>query len=264
MANKFGKDFSIVGAVALAKGQVKNDFSPMTRAENLIDIKVKEKNILKGCPFLWIGIIYRYGTKNDLNVDFQRINKKQGDLPISLELNMEILKWADQNNLDLLHDIYMIAALEAVIQVGLKYKLPTTVFEYERAKYGNIPNTIEECEEYNSNMIIVRHETPVNDIDSIEDEFETEDEGSFSTLIIEYPVIGMGTENDLKKRYSVQDLVHQLLSKSELGYCDGGSIGSGSMEICCFVTDYQRAHEIIKLALENTVFGDYSKIYKEE
>lgn len=53
-----------------------------------------------------------------------------------------------KNNLNLLHDIYMIAALEALLQVCKKYKLPMDVIEIERAKYGNIPNTIEECEGY--------------------------------------------------------------------------------------------------------------------
>ena len=47
-----------------------------------------------------------------------------------------------------MHDIFMIAALEALIQVCYKYKLEKDVLLQERSKYGAIPNSIEECEAY--------------------------------------------------------------------------------------------------------------------
>lgn len=97
---------------------------------------------------MWVGLIYRYGTKNDLKVEFKRIDKKYGDLPVAVELDMKILMWADKHNLQLLHDIFMIAALEALIQVCDKYKLPKEIIVQERQKYGSIPNTVEECEAY--------------------------------------------------------------------------------------------------------------------
>jgi hypothetical protein len=250
----------VPGSTALIKGRIQNGLRIMPQES--IELLIEKGNFLVGAPFLWISMSYRYGTKNDLKIKFQGINKKYGDLDIALELNMEILKWADQNNLDLLRDIYMISALEAVTQVGHKYKLPTNIFESERAKYGNIPNTIEECINYNQNIIISHNKPQMDNTTSIDDDSEGEED--LATLIIEYPVIGMGNENDLKKRYAVQDLVHKLLNETDLGYCDGGNIGSGAMEVCCFVTDYQQAHEVIKGALKNTTFGDYSKIYKEE
>jgi hypothetical protein len=61
---------------------------------------------------------------------------------------MEILMWCDKNNVDLMSDIFMIACLESLIQVGQKYKLPYDFLVAERKKYGSIPNTIEECEAY--------------------------------------------------------------------------------------------------------------------
>lgn len=136
-----------VGADALVKGRIKNS-KLMIDVEKKLDLIIRNHNYFYECPFLWVGLGYRYGIKHNLKLEFQRIDKKWGYLPIALELDMEILKWADQNNLDLLHDIYMIAALEALIQVGQKYKLSTAVFEDERAKYNNIPNTIQECETY--------------------------------------------------------------------------------------------------------------------
>ncbi len=148
MPNKFGNHFAIVGSVALVKGRLKND-KLTSEVKKYLDDLIQSKNFMeKEIPFSWIGLIYRYGSKNDLNLDFQRIDKKDGELPIALELDMQILQWADQSNLDLLHDIFMIAALEALLQVCDKYKLAKEVIAEERSKYGNIPNTIKECEMY--------------------------------------------------------------------------------------------------------------------
>src|SRR5262249_42675093 len=48
-----------------------------------------------------------------------------------------------------------------------------------------------------------------------------------------------------------------------LGNCDGGSIGSGTMEVCCFVVDFKIARRVIEDDLKNTKFADYSRIYDE-
>ena len=116
--------------------------------QDLIEQFLIESNFLEDAPFKWVGLMYRYGLKNDLVPEYDRIDKKDGELPIAIELKMEILQWADQNNLKLLYDIFMIGALEALIHVGHKYHLPFARLEIERLKYGTIPETIEECEVY--------------------------------------------------------------------------------------------------------------------
>ena len=137
------------GGVALVRGRLKKHFSAWKSIELALDHLLRSNDCFDKAPFLWIGLTYRYGIKNDLKLEFKRIDKKYGDLDVLLELDMEILLWADKNNLDLLHDIFMIAALEALIQIGRKYKLShTDLFISERAKYGNIPDTTEECENY--------------------------------------------------------------------------------------------------------------------
>lgn len=136
-------------AVALVFGRMRQDGKVWKKIfDQTLDPLIRQHDLFKSVPFLYVGILYQYGIKNDLKLHYDRIGKKYGDLFVHLELDMEVLMWADKHNLDLLHDIFMIAALEALIQVGRKYKFPTTVFEEERAKYGDIPNTIEECLEY--------------------------------------------------------------------------------------------------------------------
>jgi hypothetical protein len=86
----------------------------------------------------------------------------------------------------------------------------------------------------------------------------------FATLIVEYTVDGMGSTTDLDKRHRLQDHLDDTLGWTGLGHCDGGSIGSGSMEACCFVVDFQLAKEVISADLDGTEFSDFSRIYEEE
>jgi hypothetical protein len=84
------------------------------------------------------------------------------------------------------------------------------------------------------------------------------------TLLIEFSVNGMGTEEDVEKRTRLQDRMNEMLGWNGLGHCDGGSIGSGTMEVCCFVIDFEIAKTVIEKDLKETEFSDYLRIYDEE
>lgn len=81
-------------------------------------------------------------------------------------------------------------------------------------------------------------------------------------LIVEHSVKGMGTLKDLKKRYRIQRRMDQTLGWTGLGHCDGGSIGSGTMEVCCFVVNFDIAKEIVLNDLNDSEFSDFIRIYK--
>jgi hypothetical protein len=63
-------------------------------------------------------------------------------------------------------------------------------------------------------------------------------------LLVEYPIDGMGTGDDLKKRHRLEDRMNETLGWTGLGMCDGGSIGSGSMEVCNYVVDFEVAKAV--------------------
>jgi hypothetical protein len=92
---------------------------------------------------------------------------------------------------------------------------------------------------------------------------EIEDE-DHRTLMVEYFVDGMGNERDVEKRHKLQDHLNELLGWTGLGNCDGGSIGSGTMEVCCFVVDFDIAKSLIARGLIGTEFADYLRIYDED
>ena len=97
----------------------------------------------------------------------------------------------------------------------------------------------------------------------IKDGYAEIDIDNHAILLVEYIVDGMGTENDVNKRRALQDKLQELLGWTGLGMCDGGSIGSGTMEVCCFVVDFEIAKKLIAENLKGTEFQDYSRIYEE-
>ncbi|RIJ30207.1 WGR domain-containing protein [Henriciella mobilis] len=94
--------------------------------------------------------------------------------------------------------------------------------------------------------------------------YEELDTSEQSVLVVEYVVDGFGTEDDLEKRQALEDFLNETLGWKGLGHCDGGSIGSDTMEAACFVVDFDLAKAVVIEALEGTAFVDYSRIYKEE
>ncbi|MET3109466.1 putative DNA-binding WGR domain protein [Oxalobacteraceae bacterium GrIS 2.11] len=83
-------------------------------------------------------------------------------------------------------------------------------------------------------------------------------------LLVEYAVDGMGKVEDLEKRHLLESRLNETLGWTGLGACDGGSNGSGSMEVCNFVVDFDLAKSIIVAELANTEFADYTRIYDED
>ena len=85
-----------------------------------------------------------------------------------------------------------------------------------------------------------------------------------SVLLIEYRVDPpMGTPGDIEKRHRLQARMDETLGWTGLGHCDGGSIGSGTMEVCCLVVDFEVASQVVAADLAGTEFADYTRILEE-
>ena len=97
----------------------------------------------------------------------------------------------------------------------------------------------------------------------IEEGFSPIDEDAHAVLLIEYSVDEMGDENDLSKRHQLEERMNEFLGWTGLGACDGGSIGSGTMEVCCFVVDFQCGKLAIETNLADTKFANFTRIYNE-
>lgn len=98
---------------------------------------------------------------------------------------------------------------------------------------------------------------------ALEDGFRPFEPEAETVLLVEYAVSGMGNDNDLKKRHALEDRLNETLGWTGLGSVDGGSIGSGTMEVCCYVVDFAIAKRVIEADLANTEFADFTRIYDE-
>ena len=88
-------------------------------------------------------------------------------------------------------------------------------------------------------------------------------EGQF-TLMSEYSIDGdFPTEDELNKRNRLMERMDETLGWTGLGNCEGASNGSGTMELCLYVVDFEIAKETIQLDLKGTEFDDFTRIYEE-
>ena len=93
--------------------------------------------------------------------------------------------------------------------------------------------------------------------------YEEVDRDDHAILLVEYAVDGFGTPEDLDKRHRLQGRLNETLGWTGLGDCDGGSIGSDTMEAACYVVDFAVAKAVVEKDLQGTEFEDFTRIYNE-
>lgn len=121
-----------------------------------------------------------------------------------------------------------------------------------------------ESKEVHSSLLKSFHKKIQSEVDlKLKEGYKPVDLDEHYTLLIEYAVDGMGTPEDLDKRARLQKEMDQELGWTGLGHCDGGSIGNGTMEVCCFVIDFNIAKRVIEQYLAGTEFSNFIRIYDE-
>lgn len=111
----------VIGGVALVEGRFKNVGPAIDLVRNELEALIIECDLLARAPFQWIGLIIRLGLKDRWSPEYKKINKKHGDLPVSIEVDMRELGNA---NVEVLCARFRAATLEALIQIASKYMLP--------------------------------------------------------------------------------------------------------------------------------------------
>jgi len=96
----------------------------MAEVRDELEAVMVAEDYLAGVPFEWIGIVFRYGLRNEDVPHYEPISRNYGDLPMALELDALELRDASREELK---RIFMIATLKILIHAGRKYKLPTGV-----------------------------------------------------------------------------------------------------------------------------------------
>lgn len=116
----------VLSGVSLTKARL-NPHSFQVGPEVMDDIEklMMLTGYLENAPFKWVGLILRYGLKNEDQPHYQRISEKHGDLPLAIELDTHDLQHASHEELK---DRFMVATLKSLVDVGMKYGLPYAKF----------------------------------------------------------------------------------------------------------------------------------------
>ncbi|WMS87511.1 Imm39 family immunity protein [Pleionea litopenaei] len=117
----------VLGGVSLTKERP-NRFAMQVMKEirDELELLIINSGFLIGAPFIWIGLILRYGLVSADKPKYQKINKKHGDLPVSIELDTNELSGANKSKLK---RIMKKATLVALIDIANKYELKAEEFK---------------------------------------------------------------------------------------------------------------------------------------
>lgn len=128
----------VIGAVAFVPGRVRGDALALGAVRDELERALRNDGWPVVAPFRWVGLIIRYGSHWNLAPEFQRINKKHGDLPIAIEIPMAEVHRAPVVELE---RIFRYASVAALLAVAEKFKLPSEAIERHRSSECWFPRT---------------------------------------------------------------------------------------------------------------------------
>ena len=115
-----------LSAVSLTRARIRGDILAATEVRDELEGLLIKSGYLNGAPFTWVGVMLRFGLKNDEKPEYDKIDKKDGELPLAIEIDTNELVGADKQKLK---QIFTVATLKALIDAGHKYNLPISALE---------------------------------------------------------------------------------------------------------------------------------------
>jgi hypothetical protein len=119
-----------LGLVGVALTQQRNNrhtILALTTVRDEVEILLTDNGFFEGNPFSWVTLAIRFGLKNDEFPTYAQINRKYGDLPLSIEIDCNGI---DQKSLGELVAIFRQATFRALIHVGNKLGRPIDYLKY--------------------------------------------------------------------------------------------------------------------------------------
>lgn len=108
--------------VSLTMARVPNaDLDAFAAVEAELEPILEASGYLKDAPFSWVTLAIRYGLKNEDKPHYSSINKKYGDLPLSIEVDVREMVGASMEQLRI---VFRRATLRALIHAGAKFGRP--------------------------------------------------------------------------------------------------------------------------------------------
>ena len=116
-----------LGGVALTMQRgIRHDIEAANAVRDEIEAVIIDSGYLGGAPFSWVMLIIRYGLKNDEAPVYQRVSKKDGNLPLAIEVDCREMVDVPLEEVTV---VFKRATLRALVHAGRKYKRPTGPLE---------------------------------------------------------------------------------------------------------------------------------------
>lgn len=108
-------------AMTMARIPSKRSIVAMTEVRNELEKEMINSGYIEKAPFCWIGLSIRKGLIDENEPHYDKIDPKDGELPLAIEIDTHRLLNADDRGMAA---VYRKATLIALVHAGEKYKLP--------------------------------------------------------------------------------------------------------------------------------------------
>ena len=116
------RKLSLIGASLTRARLPRASIRALGTVRDELEKTIIDSGFLIGAPFSWVTLAIRYGLKADDRPEYGPVNKKYGDLPLSIEIPTGDMLSASEERLE---ELFRDAALRALIHAGDKYGRPT-------------------------------------------------------------------------------------------------------------------------------------------
>ena len=126
----------VLGGVSLTPARLNRTmYQVSVEVMNEVETLMQESGYLEQAPFQWVGIVFRYGLRNEEEPHYKPIDAKDGELPLAIELDTRDIRSARPEEL---RRKVTLVALKSLIHAGKKFGLPTADLE---ARLGQLQSS---------------------------------------------------------------------------------------------------------------------------
>ena len=112
----------VLGGVALTKARIpaRQNAAAANLVRDELEREMVASSYLLNAPFSWVGLIVRYGLRDEAVPHYETIDTEDGELAVAIEIDVCRLLSASENEMA---RVYRETTLGVLIHVGEKYGL---------------------------------------------------------------------------------------------------------------------------------------------
>jgi hypothetical protein len=114
----------VLSAVSLVEARVRSDFLVMPQIRDELERVIIDAGWFPRAPFKWIGLIVRYGLEMETEPHFKPIDKKDGELPLAIEVDTHRIVELDKQT-EKLKASFKSVVVRSLLSVAQRYQLPS-------------------------------------------------------------------------------------------------------------------------------------------